>query len=242
MNKRFNKSLLTSAVTGALLAGGLATTTAQAEVSANIGVVSQYYFRSLQFSDSAAVQGGIDYEHESGFYVGTWASNLEGSDPSYELDVYLGFAGEAGDFGYDVGYNLYSYPDSSESINYGEIYGSISYGMFEAGIAYTIHSDVDDDIFAEGDIYYFAAVAFPLANDFTLGLTLGYYDFDVDGSSDIGGADASYTHVTASLAKDLGNMGEVSFNLEYADLDSDHRLGSDNSDDVKLWLGWTVSF
>jgi hypothetical protein len=37
-------------------------------------------------------------------------------------------------------------------------------------------------------------------------------------------------------------MGEVSFNLEYADLDSDHRLGSDNSDDVKLWLGWTVSF
>jgi uncharacterized protein (TIGR02001 family) len=243
MNKHFNKTLLTPAVAGVLLAGGLATTTTvSAEVSANVGVVSQYYFRGLQLTDSAAVQGGVDYEHESGFYVGTWASNLEGGDPSYELDVYLGFSGEAGGIGYDVGYNLYAYPDSTENINYGELYGSISFGMFEAGLAYTVHSDVSDDVFAEGDLYYYASVGLPLPNDFALGLTVGYYDFDVDGSAAIGGLDASYAHASASLSKDLGSMGEASFNLEYADISDSHWLGTDNSDDLKVWLGWSMSF
>lgn len=242
MIKCLNKSLLTSAMAGALLAGGLASTTASAEVSANIGVVSQYYFRSLQFSDSAAVQGGVDYEHESGFYVGSWASNLEGGDPSYELDLYLGFSGEAGEIGYDVGYNLYAYPDSTENINYGEIYGSLSYGMFEAGVAYTVHSDVDDDVFTDGDLYYYASVGVPLANDYAVGLTIGYYDFDVDGSAAIGGADASYAHASGSLSKDLGSLGEVSFNLEYADISDSHYLGTGNSDDLKLWLGWSMGF
>ena len=59
----------------ALLAGA---GVAQAELSANLGVQSNYYFRGItQTDDKAAVSGGIDYAHDSGFYLGTWLSNVD---------------------------------------------------------------------------------------------------------------------------------------------------------------------
>lgn len=43
----------------------------------NVGVVSQYVFRGLsQTNGKPAVQGGFDYAHSSGFYAGTWLSNI----------------------------------------------------------------------------------------------------------------------------------------------------------------------
>lgn len=43
----------------------------------NIALVSNYIFRGLtQTNNKPAVQGGIDYAHGSGFYVGTWLSNI----------------------------------------------------------------------------------------------------------------------------------------------------------------------
>lgn len=42
----------------------------------NVGIVSQYVFRGLTQTDGKpAVQGGFDYAHSSGFYLGTWLSN-----------------------------------------------------------------------------------------------------------------------------------------------------------------------
>ena len=46
-------------------------------LTANIGLVSDYVFRGLtQTNGRPAIQGGIDYAHSSGFYVGTWLSNI----------------------------------------------------------------------------------------------------------------------------------------------------------------------
>lgn len=46
-------------------------------LSGNVGVVSQYVFRGLsQTNGKPAVQGGFDYTHASGLYVGTWLSNI----------------------------------------------------------------------------------------------------------------------------------------------------------------------
>jgi uncharacterized protein (TIGR02001 family) len=43
----------------------------------NVGLVSQYIFRGLtQTNGDPAVQGGADYSHASGFYTGTWLSNI----------------------------------------------------------------------------------------------------------------------------------------------------------------------
>ncbi len=46
-------------------------------LSVNLGLVSQYVFRGLSQTDGRpAVQCGLDYLFPSGFYVGTWLSNI----------------------------------------------------------------------------------------------------------------------------------------------------------------------
>ncbi len=56
--------------------------------SANIGAVSNYMWRGVtQTQDGAAVQGGLDVSHESGFYAGTWASNIDWNDEGASQSV-----------------------------------------------------------------------------------------------------------------------------------------------------------
>ena len=46
-------------------------------LTGNFGFFSQYIFRGLSQTDAKpAAQGGFDFAHESGFYAGTWASNI----------------------------------------------------------------------------------------------------------------------------------------------------------------------
>ena len=40
--------------------------------SANVGLFNQYSFRGIdQSGEEAAIQGGFDWAHDSGFYIGT---------------------------------------------------------------------------------------------------------------------------------------------------------------------------
>ena len=126
----------------ALLAGSSA---AMAEITANVAAASDYFFRGVsQTGGSAAVQGGLDYGHESGFYLGTWLSNVNFADA--EVDWYGGYAGELGNgLGYDIGALYYYYPGKGdEELDYAEVSVSGSYNMFNAGLAYTVWGEVDD--------------------------------------------------------------------------------------------------
>ena len=201
---------------------------ARAELSANIGVVSNYYFRGFSETDGgAAVQGGLDWESPTGFYVGTWASNVDfGDGTSYELDLYLGFANELDNgLGYDFGYLYYAYPDAPDSADFGEIYGEFSYSLFSIGAAYVVN-DSSDSALETGDMYFYAGIDVPLADEFSLGFLVGRTAFD-DSDAE------NYTHYTLSLGKDAGAMGAFSFNLEYEDT---------FDKDLKAWVGWTLSF
>ena len=202
--------------------------TAQAEVSANIGVVSNYFFRGFSETDGgAAVQGGVDYEADSGFYLGTWASNVDfGDGTSYELDLYAGFANELDNgLSYDVGYVYFAYPDAPGSADFGELYGELGFGLFSVGAAYVVN-DSTDSALVTGDFYYYAGLDFELPEDFSLGFLVGRTAFD-DSDAE------NYTHFTASLGKDAGSMGEFSLNLEYEDT---------FDKDLKAWVGWTIGF
>ncbi|MDO8455890.1 MAG: TorF family putative porin, partial [Burkholderiaceae bacterium] len=47
-------------------------------LSYNVGVVTDYRYRGISQSRlKPAVQGGIDFSHTSGLYVGTWASSIQ---------------------------------------------------------------------------------------------------------------------------------------------------------------------
>lgn len=140
-----------------------------------------------------------------------------------------------------MGYVYYAYPDAPDSIDFGEIYGEVSYGVAALGFAYTANSDVGGKgLFVQGDIYYYASVEIPLQDGYSTGVLAGYYDFADDSDPSVG--DASYAHASANVTKDAEDFGVFSFNLEYADISEDTALGSVNSDDPKVWLGWSKTF
>ena len=55
-----------SLILGAAIAATLSSGMAVADVSGNVGVVSQYYYRGVQQTTGASANGGVDYEHASG--------------------------------------------------------------------------------------------------------------------------------------------------------------------------------
>lgn len=98
---------------------------AQADVSANLGFASDYYYRGI-FQAPSSVSGGLDFE-KGGFYAGTWAADVK---DGLELDGYFGYGGTAGKFGYSVGYTGYFYTgdfdDTYQELNFGTSYGLVS--------------------------------------------------------------------------------------------------------------------
>ena len=70
---------------------------AQAEITGNASVVSDYNWRGItQTAGDPAIQGGIDYAHDSGFYAGAWGSNVDFGDccdENVETDLYFGWSG-----------------------------------------------------------------------------------------------------------------------------------------------------
>jgi uncharacterized protein (TIGR02001 family) len=83
--------------------------TASAGVSSTWTLASDYDFRGItQTAQDPARQASLDYAHDSGWYVGGWASNVDfcaqGAtgclDADYELDLYTGFAGSFGEEGW----------------------------------------------------------------------------------------------------------------------------------------------
>ena len=81
---------------------------AQAQIAGNFGLASDYRFRGVsQTQNALAVQGGLDYAHESGLYVGNWnssvSSHLYTDGAGIESDVYAGFKKEFNGITVDVG-------------------------------------------------------------------------------------------------------------------------------------------
>ena len=165
-----------------VLTVGLFTTPSHAVegLSANAAVTSNYVWRGMtQTDDQAAVSGGIDYVSKSGFYVGTWASNVDfGDDTSAEIDVYGGYTFDAGDIGFDVGYIFYGFPGGGDA-DVSEVYASASWEFLTVGAYVTADSEAGADF--GDDFYLYADLAFEISEGLELGFHYGLADFD-DGS------------------------------------------------------------
>ena len=98
-------------------------------VTANVTLASQYRYRGISQSNSLpAIQGGFDYAHESGFYIGNWNSSISWISDGYtgnsaatpavpsvsapiEMDFYAGYKKEVAEgLTLDVGVLEYYYP------------------------------------------------------------------------------------------------------------------------------------
>lgn len=150
------KLMLAVAVTGAFSMSARAQTaepapaaapTPEHTFTANVSVVSDYRFRGIsQTYKQPAVQGGFDYSHSSGFYLGNWNSNVSGNSynngAGLEMDLYGGYKfAPVQDLNMDIGLLYYYYPGAEigttgVKYNNGEIYVSGTYKWFTAKYNY----------------------------------------------------------------------------------------------------------
>jgi uncharacterized protein (TIGR02001 family) len=171
-------------------------------VTANVGLFSEYIFRGIsQTAGKPAVQGGFDYAHSSGLYLGTWASSISWlqdfgayNRSSLEWDFYGGYKAAIGDsdFSYDVGALYYYYPGKRNpgvlNVDTFELYGSIGWKWLSAKASYNLK-----DYFGarptggktDGTWYIDLSAAYPIEET---GVTLlahyGILDVRHDGSGD----------------------------------------------------------
>ena len=190
-----SKKLTPVAIATTLALSGMAVpTVANAELSGNIGVHSKYLLRGIfEENSGTAVQGGFDWSHDSGFYLGYWGSNLgytydaSGTDPytstGFENDFYGGFAGGGDSFGYDIGLIQYVYISVDDS-DLTELTASVSIADGYVGMQYLL---TDGWWGNSGDVYWKAGYAFSLPSDFGLAFDLGYYTYSDDDNDKLGG-------------------------------------------------------
>lgn len=187
-------------------------------IAYNVGVVSEYRYRGLgQTKGDPALQGGVDFTHASGVYLGVWGSTIRwikeyasaattpySATGPVEIDLYGGYKGEAAGLGYDVGYLRYQYqgntlakPTFFSNANTDEFYGAITAGVVTAKYSYST-SNLFGTLNSKGSSYLDISATFDLGNGYTLVPHVGRQL--IKNSTAYNYSDASLT-----LNKDLGN-------------------------------------
>src|SRR3546814_12414933 len=81
--------------------------------AANVALGTDYVFRGIsQTDEEPTVQGGFDWSHDSGIYLGIWGSNVDfddGDEAHLETDIYGGWKPTWNGFTFDVGGIYYLY-------------------------------------------------------------------------------------------------------------------------------------
>lgn len=217
------KTFINAAVAAALVAGASGVSLAdESPISANVSLVSDYQYRGYsQSNENIAIQGGFDYAHSSGLYVGVWGSSIDWLDKGgAEVDLYVGFSNDIGDtdFSYDVGVLQYFYPGGEvggEDPDTTEAYIGVGWKFlsFKYSYAFTDLFGLPD---SDGSEYYDLSADFDIGAGFALGAHVGRQKIE-------GGT--SYNDWKVGVSKDFVGL---TFGLDYVDTDIDN---DDNGDE-----------
>lgn len=191
-------------------------------IAYNIGALTDYRVRGIaQTNFQPALQGGIDFTHKSGLYVGTFASNVKwvkdfngATKGSVEVDLYAGFRDAiTSDLTYDAGVITYQYPDNNSGkpgtpgaglyVNAStvEAYLNIGYKMFNLKYNRSIGPFLGN-VDSSGSHYVDFNATFDLGNSFSLTPHIGRQWIPNQGAT---GNAGNYTDYSLALAKDFGN-------------------------------------
>lgn len=197
----------------------------------NVNLVSEYRFRGIdQTWGKPAIQGGADYTHADGWYAGLWGSNV--SSNSYpggnlELDYYGGYNGKfnddfgwtAGGYGYyypGANFNKATTPGANQKLDNFEINGGLSWKWISYKLSYATtdyfgaNTSTGYTTSTKGAIYHDLTLAYPLADDLTLGFHLGRTDVKGDYIAATGNISPDYTDYKLSIAKTFKDGWNIS--------------------------------
>jgi uncharacterized protein (TIGR02001 family) len=175
------------------LASAQAAAPAASPLTGNFTLTSDYRFRGLSQSFKLpAVQGGIDWAHESGFYLGNWNSSVSGNQypngASLEMDFYGGYKFPVGkDVVVDVGGLYFYYPGAffngfspdKPKFDHFELYVGATMGPLSGKVFYglTDFFGLDDTVGgrdSKGATYLDLNYSTEIFPKTTLGLHVGY--------------------------------------------------------------------
>lgn len=194
----------------------------------NAGLFTDYRFRGFtQTGYAPAFQGGFDFVHKSGFYAGNWNSNVEQglyNGASLEMDFYAGWKTTFNDFGFDVGYIYYYYPNSgaqnTTKVKNGEFYVGSSYGPVSAKFFYAT-----TDFFSLGQGPTLGNPSFD---------TSGSWYLDLTGTFDLGGGWGVVCHYGYQSVEGGKTAFQQGLVFEDADSIGDWKLGV--TKDLSGWI------
>ena len=228
----------------AVLAAVLAAPTvasAQAPVAApltgNLSIVSDYRFRGVsQTYLGPAVQGGFDYAHPGGVYLGNWNSSVSSQvftgGSGVEMDFYGGWKHSYGDVTLDVGGIYYYYPQAECNQNNAcATAGSTKFDNLEVYFGITLK-------------WFSFKYSYALTNYFGLGKeqAAGYWT-DKETGAPLGGTANSHGTWYADLTATIPLSKELSFVGHYGMLEVENYSRLDYKDwklgvtyDLNGWL------
>lgn len=186
-------------------------------VTGNLSLTNDYRFRGIsQTYKDPAIQGGFDYAHSSGFYLGTWASNVESislNGANMEWDFYGGYSTNlTDDLNLNVGGLYYYYPSQTGGaaidIDTFEVYAGVTWKWLNLKYSHTT-TKLFGIANSKGSGYLEGNVSIPLGSDFTLGLHYAHQGVDGAGNDD-------YNDWKISISKPFAGFN---FTLAYVDTD-----------------------
>ncbi|HDZ57605.1 MAG TPA: hypothetical protein ENI17_06360 [Pseudomonas xinjiangensis] len=215
MIKKLTAAVATASMvsfTGVAHAEAFDTAIGEIDASMTATLATDYIWRGQsQTNGAGAVQGSLDLAHESGIYIGAWASNVAAEDfggASVEIDYYAGYAGSiSDDIGYDLAWATYTFPQGIDNVD--EVLGSIDLYGFTLGAKYAYDP--------QSALYTYVGYGFDLPYDIGLGLHYGM----TDAKDPIGGIDdGHYSDWAVTLGKTILGL-DVALMYSDTDLDED---------------------
>jgi uncharacterized protein (TIGR02001 family) len=208
----------------ALPAAARAEDTPEHSFTGKVGLYSEYEYRGIsQTSEKPALQLNLDYAHRSGFYLGTFLSNVSwirdtgdvlgtSEKARIEWDLYGGYKWELiKDWTLDVGYLRYEYPRAKAiepafvKPNTDEVYAGVSYGPATLKYSYSFN-DTFGVPHSKGSDYLELSVNYPLMQKVTLNGVLGHqrYKGTQPAAGDFDNGNFSYTVYKLGATYDFG--------------------------------------
>lgn len=153
----------------------------QAEVAGEVGVYSDFIWRGTTFSENKpAVQIELDYEHESGFYLGAFGSNASFSDEAmgkastvtHEVDFIIGKRWYIPDGEIQLSYAQFLFPQA-------HVFNTDEFNIIALYQRFFIELSYMDDYFGyqSNQQYYRLGYKQPLRLDLEATLSIGYNVF-----------------------------------------------------------------
>lgn len=189
-------------------------------VTANVTITNDYRYRGITQSNyQPAIQGGFDYAHESGLYIGNWNSTISwisnttgnGVKAPLEMDFYGGFKKELIGEGFASDFGILQYYYNQTGKNYNS--AIVNPNTTELYVAQN---------FTFGPVTGFVKVNYALTNIFGIPASTGSYYPDLTANYDTGiwgvtlNGHIGYQYV-AGQPGSQGGIRQTQKNISYTD-------------------------